>query len=102
MSAYRDASVQLYFWRTRAGLEVDFVLYGQDSFYALEVKNTATLRSSMLNALRAFRQKYPEAKTGLLYRGQEQVLIDDVCCIPTADFLSRLHPDSALPYLDLD
>lgn len=96
--AYRETTARLYYWRTRAGLEVDFVLYGQDSFCGIEVKNAAKVKLKMLNGLRAFRQEYPEAGCCLLYRGQEKLLIDNVCCMPVADFLSNLHPDRPLPF----
>ncbi|OGH63415.1 MAG: ATPase, partial [Candidatus Lindowbacteria bacterium RIFCSPLOWO2_02_FULL_62_12] len=33
---YRRARNQLFFWRSRAGLEVDFVVYGPDGFLAIE------------------------------------------------------------------
>lgn len=96
--AYRNMPCQIHFWRTRAGLEVDFVLYGQETFHALEVKNTATIRPKTLNALRAFGQEYPEAETCLLYRGRQRLLIDDILCLPVEAFLSRLHPDMPLAY----
>ncbi len=43
----RECSVKgqrdLYFWRTKAGLEVDFVIYGELGFWAIEVKNSKNL-----------------------------------------------------------
>src|SRR2546428_1126393 len=42
-------SYEIYFWRSRAGLEVDFVLYGRDAIYAIEVKNTDR-KSTRLNS----------------------------------------------------
>lgn len=35
---YGQRDLQLFFWRTRAGNEVDFVLYGGGGFFAIEVK----------------------------------------------------------------
>jgi predicted AAA+ superfamily ATPase len=94
--AYRQVPCDLYFWRTRAGLEVDFILYGKDTFYAIEVKNSAVIRSRMLNGLVAFKEEYPEAQTCLLYRGQERVRIKDIICMPVNDFLVQLHPDKTV------
>jgi hypothetical protein len=74
------------------------VLYGQETFHALEVKNTATIRPKTLNALRAFGQEYPEAETCLLYRGRERLRINDIFCLPVEYFLSRLHPDMPLSH----
>ena len=52
---YSGAAAALTFWRTRAGSEVDFVLYGRDVFWALEVKHAARIRlggSQVSEALR--------------------------------------------------
>ena len=46
--------------RTRAGLEVDFIVYTPTDFVAIEVKITARIRTEDLASLKAFRQDYPE------------------------------------------
>ena len=76
--AYRNGGERLYYWRTRAGSEVDFIIYGQDWFIAIEVKHSATVRRSDLRALRSFHDDYPEAQRLLLYLGDEQLHIDGV------------------------
>lgn len=47
-SDYRGAPNELSFRRTKAGNEVDFVVYGPDRFIAIEVKNTDKARSKDL------------------------------------------------------
>ena len=89
---YRGRGDRLFTWRTRAGLEVDFVLYGPDEFCAIEVKNAARIRPEDLRGLRAFGDEYPEARRLLLYRGEDRRVTDDILCLPTADFLRNLHP----------
>jgi predicted AAA+ superfamily ATPase len=44
----RANGTQLSFWRTRTGLEVDFVVYGPDLFLAIEVKRSARVASADL------------------------------------------------------
>jgi predicted AAA+ superfamily ATPase len=44
----------LYFWRTKAGSEVDFILYGPAGILAIEVKRTARLKTSIVG-LRLYR-----------------------------------------------
>lgn len=91
--AYRNGSpVELYFWRTRGGTEVDFVLYGEDGFWAVEVKGSAQVRPQDLRGLRTFGQDYPEASRLLLYRGQERLRFGDVLCLPVDSFLRTLRP----------
>ena len=89
---YTGREQALYFWRTRAGNEVDFVIYGEDGLYAIEVKNAARIHPKDLRSLKSFRQDYPESRTYLLYRGTERLLKDDVLCLPCEEFLLRLRP----------
>src|SRR6184192_666625 len=85
--AYRNADVELFFWRTHSGVEVDFVLYGSGEFWAIEVQNSKTVRLNDLRPLRSFKADYPEAQPLLLYRGNEALLIDGIRCLPVDDFL---------------
>lgn len=93
---YGQRDLQLYYWRTRAGTEVDFVLYGRDGFFAVEVKGGARVRSEDLRGLRAFGDDYPEATRVLLYRGNERLQNDGVACLPLDAFLRALAPDRDL------
>lgn len=89
---YTTGEHQLSYWRTQTRNEVDFVLYGPVGFHALEVKNTAQVRSGDLRGLRAFGEDYPEATRWLIYRGKERFLRDGVICIPAEEFLRALSP----------
>lgn len=95
-AAYSRQPVKLYFWRTRAGSEVDFVAYGEPGLQAFEVKNARKVYSTDLRALRAFRDDYPEAEAAVLYRGPDRLRIDDIWCLPVQDFLRRVEPDRGL------
>ncbi len=90
--AYSGAPLDLSYWRTRTGIEVDFVVYGNTDFFALEVKNTDRVRPDDLRGLRAFMGEYPECRPMLLYRGTEKLEIGGIPCWPVADFLARLRP----------
>ena len=60
--AYRSLKLELFFWRTVAGAEVDFVAYGGDGLFAIEVKRSCTVRSGDLRGLRQFKSDYPMAR----------------------------------------
>ena len=77
----------LYFWRTKSGLEVDFVLYGENIFAAIEVKNGAKIRPSDLRPLKEFLKDYPQASAFLVYRGKESFVRDGITIIPASSFL---------------
>jgi len=91
-ASYRRVPAELFYWRTKSGSEVDFVLYGADVFVAIEVKRSRNVHPTDLRALKAFKQDYPEASTCLLYMGQEEIRIGDVLCLPCETFLKKLHP----------
>lgn len=88
--AARGGTDQLHHWRTRAGSEVDFVVYGPGAFRAWEVKRSARVHSRDLRALKAFRDDYPEASATLLYLGRERLVIDGITVQPCEEFLREL------------
>ena len=90
--AYSDKPCNLYYWRTKSGVEVDFILYGQNTFLALEVKNASRIKNKMLKGLITFQTDYPEAQALLLYRGNERLLINNILCLPCEQFLKNLVP----------
>ena len=89
---YRDRGMKLYYWRTQAGSEVDFVLYGTDGFFAIEVKNSTMIRKKDLRGLKTFHEDYPESRRAFLYRGKETIEQEGVLCMPVENFLKALHP----------
>ncbi len=94
--AYSESDCRLHFWRTRSGVEVDFVLYGSDAFACVEVKNADRVRPQDLRPLKALREDYPECRAYLLYRGVERLLIDGILCMPCEEFLLNLRPGEPL------
>jgi len=90
---YSDNWIDCYFWRSRGGSEVDFVLYGERCFYAIEVKNTKQIYPKSLRSLKTFQIDYPEATTVFLYRGSEKLVVDGILCWPVDDFLLQLTPN---------
>ena len=88
--AYRNLGERLYFWRTKSGSEVDFVVYGNDCFCAWEVKRSTSAHSVDLRSLKSFRQDYPEAEVALLYLGQQSLEIDGIPVISCEKFLKSL------------
>lgn len=90
--AYSSREQTLCFWRTKAGLEVDFIIYGEDTFWAIEVKRSRTVSSKDLRSLKAFLEDYPQARALLLYGGRERLQIDKILCLPCEVFLRQLEP----------
>jgi predicted AAA+ superfamily ATPase len=92
---YSQNGFRLFYWRSRS-YEVDFVLYGEEGFCALEVKNTGEVRARDVRGLQSFRSEYPECETLLLYRGGDRLRIGAVTCVPVEEFLRELRPSRPL------
>jgi len=89
---YQSDDCALYYWRTKSGVEIDFIIYGESQFLAIEVKNSTRITSKDLRALRTFKMDYPEALPYVVYRGEEQLMIDGIFCVPCEIFLEKLIP----------
>ena len=87
---YRAPGCQLYFWRTYAGSEVDFIVYGKDTFWAIEVKFGQEAKPEDLRGLKAFADDFPQAEKFLLYRGKDRLDIGGIKVLPCEDFLMTL------------
>ncbi len=97
--AWNDYSRQKHdicFWRTRSGVEVDFIVHGPEGLWAIEVKNSTKVFPADTRSLEAFLTDYPEAKALLLYRGDERNMQKNVLCIPVESFLLKMVPDHSL------
>jgi len=82
---------KLYYWRTKTGLEVDFILYGKRGLIAFEIKNGKQIHTSSTKNLLSFSKEYPIAKTYLIYRGNHERSFNGIHAIPIHAALSRLH-----------
>lgn len=93
---YSNNKKNIYFWRTKSGVEVDFIIYGETEFCAIEVKHSDKVNSTDLKSLNAFKTDYPESKLLLLYRGKERLKIGEVLCLPVEEFLKNLFPNAKI------
>lgn len=94
--AYHHEKIDLSYWRTKSGVEVDFIVYGQNAFVALEVKSARNVHATDLNGLLSFKADYPQATVLMLYRGHEKLRIKGVLCLPCEAFLAALDPSRSL------
>lgn len=87
---YRALGYDIHFWRTKHGLEVDFVLYGPRGLLALEIKRAASVNPADLKALREFKRDYPEATCVLLYGGEQPLFLGEIRVVPIREALRGL------------
>ena len=87
-------SYKVHYWRTTAGNEVDFVLYGDAGLIALEVKRSRSVTGRDVSSLKAFKEDYPSVNAVLLYGGVEPLHAGSIRVLPIAYALS--HMDNLL------
>jgi len=92
-----DGYLKILFDLMIASTEVDFIIYDDNDFVPLEVKNAARLDSRDFAGLKAFQSDYPEARAVLLYRGETQYMHGNVLVVPVAKYLSSLVPGKRSP-----
>jgi predicted AAA+ superfamily ATPase len=88
---YEDLGYKIYFWRTLAGSEVDFILYGPRGLHAFEVKRSSTLTNKHIKSLKSFGEDYPEAKLHLIHLGKFTEYHNNITVLPFEEAL-RLLP----------
>jgi predicted AAA+ superfamily ATPase len=93
---YSQRDFELFTWRTRSAVEVDFIVYGRDGLWSIEVTNGRQIHPEHLRGLKAFREDYPESAPMLLYRGEDRLVRDGIACVPIEEFLRDLRPGHLL------
>ncbi len=87
-SRYSEKEYPIYYWRTTAGFEVDFVLGNHQ--VAIEVKSTDNVNPRHLKGLRAFAEEYSVEKQIVVSNDPHPRLIDNIFILPWKIFLERL------------
>jgi predicted AAA+ superfamily ATPase len=86
--SYRELDFRINFWRTKTGLEVDFIL--GEGEVAIEVKGTSHVGSADLKSLSAFIEEYTPKKAFLVCNEKSERLSGNIHIIPWRDFLEKL------------
>ena len=90
LNDYLGLGYALSYWRTAAGEEVDFVLYGARGLVAFEVKMAQRVRLEDLRGLRRFREVYPQARAFLVYTGRRRWHEAEIEILPADEALRTL------------
>ena len=91
INAYYNLGYQIYYWRTKHGLEVDFILYGQKGLFAIEVKSSTHIHSKDIKAIKHFKEDYKIAKLYIFYNGKRELHLEDISVIPVDSALKKLE-----------
>jgi len=85
--SYQEKDHAIEFWRTKSGLEVDFVLGGGE--VAIETK--ARVRQGDLRAMRAFASEFSPRAPYIVSAEPDHRRIDGIDILPYGEFLRMLH-----------
>ena len=86
--SYRELHYNLRFWRTRSGLEVDFIL-GEGEI-AVEVKGASRVDQSELRGIRAFAEEYKPRRAIVVANEPRARQVGDIQILPWRRFLADL------------
>jgi len=86
--SYDELDYKINFWRTKSGLEVDFVL--GEGEVAIEVKGSARLDKRDLKPLIAFSEEYSPKKAILVCNESEERKSGNIRIMPWQRFLGEL------------
>ncbi len=87
---YYQLNYTLHFWRTQSKLEVDFVLYGENGFFAFEIKRSKNITPKDLKPLQEFIKDYPEVNAFVVYGGNQKLYFGKITAIPFTECLQAL------------
>lgn len=90
-NSYREVGYEINFWRTKSGLEVDFVLGGGE--VAIEVKGGNRIDNRDLRPLRTFKDLYTPRKALVVCNEKVERIVGDIRIIPWRKFLYDLWAD---------
>ena len=86
--SYRELDYGVHFWRTKSGLEVDFVL--GDGEVAVEVKGTSRVDPSDFRSLRVFTEDIRPRRALLVCNEPAPRIHEGIDVLPWREFLARL------------
>ena len=91
-NSYLDMEARIEYWRTKSGLEVDFIL-GKGKV-AIEVKSR--LRTGGLRAIKAFKEEFQPQRSIVVTAEPTNRLIDGIEVLNYEKFLEQLHGNKLL------
>ena len=85
---YEEKAFPIEYWRTKSGLEVDFIL-GKGEV-AVEVKGTSRVDNSDLRSIRAFQEQYRPRKAVVVSNERAARVSGELVVLPWREFLKQL------------
>jgi len=87
-NSYNEIDYEINFWRTKSGLEVDFILGGGE--IAIEVKGASSIENKALRPLNVFIETYAPRKALVICNEKKERKVGKVRIVPWRKFLYDL------------
>ena len=87
-NSYKELDFEINFWRTKSGLEVDFILAGGE--VAIEVKGASHVDKRDLRPLKTFVNLYSPRKSLVVCNEKEKRIHEKIQIMPWRKFLNDL------------
>jgi predicted AAA+ superfamily ATPase len=95
LNHYHRLDLDLSFYRTEGGAEVDCVIETPaGKTIALELKSTTSPVPAMLKGLYSFKEKVPDARLILGCRAERAQIINDVTVLPWQEVIEYIHSEA--------
>ena len=92
--SYNEKDFEINFWRTKTGIEVDFILAGGE--IALEVKGASRIDRRDFYALESFTEEYSPKRNFIVCNEKDKRLHGKIEVIPWSNFLEELWSGNIL------
>ncbi len=86
--AYCNPELQIRYWRTAGGIEVDFILGDMDT--AIEIKSGSNIHNRYLRPLRSLQEEFSVKKAILVCNERQKRRVGNIEVLPWRDFISDL------------
>lgn len=86
-----DKEIEISTFRSRGGLEIDFICKLDSAVYAIEVKSSDHLEASDVSALNSFKSYYKQKHSAFIFHlGTKRRKLDGVWCLPWQEGLREI------------
>jgi len=92
--SYRNYDLQLSYWRTSSGYEVDAII--GDGRVAIEIKSTNEVNTRHLKGLKAFHEDIPDARAIVVSMDKNRRIMNGIEIFPATEFLQALWNDEII------
>ncbi|MBI4309998.1 MAG: ATP-binding protein [Candidatus Omnitrophica bacterium] len=91
MAHYLRSEVNIYFWRTNHGAEVDLIMEKHGKIkHAFEIKFSDNISGAHLSGLRAFREEHPQVPCSVICTAPHAYELDRVKILPWNKYLEKI------------